>query len=190
MKNQIIILCGFSSSGKDTIAKIFETQHDYNFVVSTTTRPIRNGESDRNPYNFTNNDGFEKLISNNELIEYREYHTLVQNKPETWYYGVEKSEILPDKKYVVVLDIVGLLGFKEHFKDRVVSFFIDVDDQVRKHRCISRGDFDEFEWDRRLLDDKEKFTKEVINKEIDYVINGYDTTINIVETIIKTINRK
>lgn len=187
MNNQIIILCGFSSSGKDTIAKIFETQYNYNFVVSTTTRPIRNGESDRNPYNFINNDGFEKLISNNELIEYREYHTLVQNKPETWYYGVEKSEILSDKKYVVVLDIVGLLGFKEHFKDRVISFFIDVDDQVRKNRCILRGDFNEFEWNRRLSDDKEKFTKDVINKEIDYVIDGDNKTDKIVETIIQKI---
>ena len=44
---------------------------------------------------------FEKLINNNELIEYREYKA---SNGEIWYYGVEIKEIDKTKSYVAVLD--------------------------------------------------------------------------------------
>jgi len=75
----IITILGKSSSGKDTAARILEKDYGYNFVVSTTTRPIRDGESERNPYNFVSDSTFKDLIKDDELIEYREYNTTVSN---------------------------------------------------------------------------------------------------------------
>ena len=72
----IITILGKSSSGKDTAARILEKDYGYNFVVSTTTRPIRDGESERNPYNFVSDSTFKDLIKDDELIEYREYNTI------------------------------------------------------------------------------------------------------------------
>lgn len=172
MNNKIIIITGYSSSGKDTLSKMLEKECGYNFVISTTTRPIRPNESDRNPYNFITNEEFEKLIQNDEMVEYREYYTLLNNLPSKWYYGVEKKEIQTDKPYVVVLDITGLRGFKKYFSDKIISFFIYVNEETRKNRCILRGDFDETEWDRRLKDDNERFPLEIIQKEVDFVIDG------------------
>ena len=115
------------------------------------------------------------MLSNNEFIESRTYNTLVNNIPDIWYYGVSKESIdLSKHNYIVVLDILGLIQFKKHYKDNIISFFINVDEQTRKQRCINREDFDETEWNRRYLDDKEKFTEEVINREVDYVIENYD----------------
>lgn len=186
-KQKLIILTGKSSSGKDTLARMLEQKYGYSFVVSTTTRPMRPGESDKNPYNFVSDEKFKNLIKNNELIEYREYHTLVNNNPETWYYGVEKKEVNPNKSYVVVLDIVGLQGFKTEFADRIISLFINVSDEVRKNRCLNRGDFDEFEWNRRAEDDKIVFSDDVIKKEIDYVINGEQTIDEILNNVVEII---
>jgi guanylate kinase len=183
-KQKLIILTGKSSSGKDTLARMLEQKYGYNFIVSTTTRPMRPGESDKNPYNFVSDEKFQNLINNNELIEYREYHTLVNNNPETWYYGVEKKEVNPNKSYVVVLDIVGLQGFKANFEDKIVSLFINVSDEVRKNRCLSRGDFDEFEWNRRAEDDKIVFSEDVIKKEIDHVINGEQTIDEVLNNVV------
>ena len=178
--NKIIILAGFSCVGKDSIAEILNKEYGYNYTISTTTRPMRSYESQRNPYIFTTNEEFEKLIAENKLIEYRSYNTLVNNEPALWYYGIEKSELLDDKPYVTVVDIIGMRELKKQYPDRVHTFFIKVDNFTRKRRCKKRGDFDKTEWNRRLRDDKIKFPKNVINKEFDYVINNYniENTVN------------
>jgi guanylate kinase len=170
MNNEIIVLVGKSCAGKDTIARKLEKECGYNFVVSTTSRPIRPGESERNPYYFVSNDEFNNKINNDELIEYRSYQTSVNNIPATWYYGVEYKEIDDTKKYVVVLDIIGLKEFRKKFGNKVVAFFLWADDDIRKERCIKRGDYDESEWNRRKLDDEKVFSDEVIDKNIDFKI--------------------
>jgi len=187
----ILVLVGFSASGKDSVANRIANLYGYNFIVSTTTRPMRVGESQRNPYNFINNEEFQKLIDNDELVEYRSYDTLVNNIPATWFYGVENKEVDSTKNYVVVLDIVGLRGFRERFGNDVISFFLDTDDETRKERCINRGDFDLIEWNRRLLDDRARFTKEIIRNEMDYVILSYDIqeTTDKIMKIVKKIDK-
>ena len=185
MNNEIIVVCGFSNSGKDTVARIIQENFGYNFVVSTCTRPMRIGESQDEPYNFTNNELFEKLIESNSLIEHRAYETSVGGLEQKWYYGVENHAIKDGEKYVIVLDIIGLKGFKEAFGDRVVSFFLNSSEETRKERCISRGDFDETEWNRRLKDDKEKFTLSVINKEVDFAIESYVANKTVAEIMVE-----
>ncbi len=186
MNNKIIVIVGFSASGKDTISRILEKEHGFNFVVSTSTRPMREGESQRNPYKFVSKEHFLNLIETDNLIECREYKTTLNNIQDTWYYGVEKEEIGDDKQYVVVLDIDGLKDFKEHFNNRIISFFLYADENIRKERCIKRGDFDEHEWDRRLFDDKTRFTDDIINKEIEHIIYKLDKN-EIVEEILTKI---
>ena len=139
MYNKIIILVGKSSSGKDTAAKYLTEYVKSNFLVSTTSRPIRDGESDRNPYNFISSEKFKKLIANNKMVEYRTYNTILNGNPDVWFYGVEKKEIKKNKTYIGVLDVDGLVAFKKEFKERVVSFFISVPDQVRKERCLNQN---------------------------------------------------
>jgi len=175
MQNKIIVICGFSASGKDRISKYIANNYNYSEIISYTSRPMRINESEGNPYHFITRQQFEKMLSKNEFIECRTYNTLVNNIPDVWYYGVSKNSInLSKHNYIVVLDILGLMEFKKYYKDNIISFFINVDEQTRKERCINREDFNGVEWNRRYLDDKEKFTQDVINREVDYVIESYD----------------
>jgi guanylate kinase len=187
-KQKIIVLASGSCGGKDTLARLLEKEHGYNFIVSTTTRPMRPGESEKNPYNFITNKEFKKLIKNNKLIEYREYHTLLNNKPDIWYYGVENDEVDPEKSYVAVLDTVGLREFKSKFPDKVISIYLNATDEKRKQRCIDRGDFDETEWNRRLADDKIRFSDEVIKKEMQYVVNADKPSIEVLIDVVNIID--
>lgn len=187
--DKIVILLGKSAAGKDTVARMLEKMYGYRFVISTTTRPMRDGESEGEPYFFVQNKEFEELIQNNSLIEYRAYDTLVNKKPERWYYGVEKHQVNSNRKHIVVLDTVGLREFKEYFKNRVVSFFIDVPDKVREDRCVSRGDFDKTEWHRRLEDDNIRFSKGIILSEIDYSVDGDRPTVHIVSEILDILKK-
>ena len=165
----IYVILGKCCAGKDTTARELESQHSVNFVISTTTRPMRDGESGGNPYHFITNEEFECKISDNELIEYREYI----RDGEKWYYGVTKDQIEDSKCYVAVLDIVGLREFRKKFGDRVVATYIDVPEEERKRRCIERGDYDKKGWSLRKQSDDAMFKDEII-KEIGHVIYWND----------------
>ena len=155
-ENQIIVLCGKSSSGKDTLASYFKSQ-GYKFVISHTTRPMRENESEGNPYYFISDKEFKERLEHKEFIEYREYDTLVGGKPQKWFYGVHQSQIEDLHKYVLVVDLQGLSKIKSKFGNRVKAFYLDVPTPIRTERAMERGSFDEIEWNRRVQDDDNKF---------------------------------
>jgi len=175
LKNKLVILAGYSSSGKDTITKYISDNYNYKMVISHTSRPMRPSESENNPYHFISRKQFEDMIAQEEFIECRKYNTLVNNVPDVWYYGLHCESInLSKHNYIVVLDILGLIELKKHFKDNIVSFFIDVNEPTRKQRAINRDGFDQIEWNRRKLDDEEQFTFDIVNQEVDYIVKNYD----------------
>lgn len=169
--NQIVVLAGFSGAGKDTFAEILK-EEGYNFIVSHSTRPMREGESEGNPYWFVSKDEMLKMIENDELIEYRTYNTLVDGVSDVWYYAAHKNSVEDDKPYVAVLDMLGLEEFIEVFGDRVLGINIYVPDDIREERAKLRGSFDKTEWDRRLEDDRKEFPQERINKSCRYRIEN------------------
>lgn len=172
--NKIIAICGFSGSGKDTIAKYISEHYDYEMVISTTSRPMREGEQEGNPYHFVSKEEFLDLIEADAIIEHRSYDTLLNNTPDTWYYGIEHDVIKLHINYVVVLDLWGLSQFKKHFNN-VVSFFIEVSNEERKSRAMQgRSDFDETEWNRRLADDQKRFTEKEISKHVNSRVPNLD----------------
>lgn len=183
MNNNIVVLCGYQGSGKDSLASLLQIQ-GYEFIISHTTRPMRCNETQGNPYHFISKEEF--LSTKDDFIEYRSYNTLVDNIPETWYYGVKKGAVKPDKKYVVVLDKQGLEDFKKEFGNRVKSFYIEVNDDIRKQRAIARGSFDETEFNRREIEDKKNFKgieTEFIVKNNEELIDSFKYMLNVLKYI-------
>ena len=164
--NIILAIVGFSSAGKDTLAKYAHDNLGYNFVVSHSTRPMRAGESQGNPYYFINDNEMCSLFVQNKLIEAREYDSVYGK----WFYAVSKDEIEDSKKYVVVVDFSGFQSLKKHFGDRVKSVFIDCSEPERRKRAQLRGDFNLDEWNRRYEDDNAKFPKELIKNHMDWIL--------------------
>lgn len=176
MNNKIIVICGFSGAGKDLIVKQISDNYPYKRIISTTSRPMRPNEAEGDAYNFVTRDEFEDMIREGRFIEFRIYDTLVNNIPDTWYYGVHKKDVdIENSSYIVVLDVLGLKEFKEVYGDKIISFFIDVDEDLRKSRASkSRVDFDITEWERRCADDVSMFPPSVIAEEVDYIVENYD----------------
>ena len=176
--NKIIVISGFSGAGKDTIAKAIHELHGHNFVISHSTRPMRLNESQGDPYYFISDNEMCTMSFNKELIEGRCYNTIDGN----WFYAVHKDQIHEDKKYVVVLDILGYQEFVKHFGDRVFGIFIDVDEETRRLRAFNqRLDFDMDEWNRRYADDMEIFKNYSVNSEYNHVIKNIDFNITVNE---------
>ena len=86
-KGILIVLSGFSGSGKGTIMKELMKKYSdqYALSISATTRSPRPGETDGVEYFFRTKEQFEKMIADDELIEYAKY---VDN-----YYGTPKAYV-------------------------------------------------------------------------------------------------
>lgn len=170
--NFIVALTGMSSSGKDSIGRVLANQYGYNYVVSTTTRPIRSNEKNHVDYHFVSDEDFQQLINNEELIEYRYYDTIEDGNPTRWHYGIEEKEIDLDKgNYCVVVDLVGLADLEREFGDRVISFYIDVPYEIRRLRAIARDRyFENDEFLRRCEDDDIKFAG--VDDIVDVVVSN------------------
>ena len=100
IKGQLIVLSGPSGVGKSTvIAELFSQRSNIYFSVSYTTRQPRVGEQDGVNYNFVSREEFERMIADDELLEYAEY---VDN-----YYGTSIKLIREklDAGIDVLLDI-------------------------------------------------------------------------------------
>ena len=102
----LIVVSGFSGSGKGTLMKELLKQYDnYALSVSATTRTPRPGEVDGREYFFHEIEEFEKMIAKDELIEYAKY---VEN-----YYGTPRAyveeQLEAGKDVILEIEIQGAL---------------------------------------------------------------------------------
>ena len=120
-KGILIVVSGFSGSGKGTIMKELLKQYDnYALSISATTRNPRPGEKDGREYFFKTVEDFEKMIAKEELIEYARY---VDN-----YYGTPRAyveeQLDAGKDVILEIEIQGALKVKEKFPDTLLLFAI------------------------------------------------------------------
>ena len=157
---KIFALLGYSSVGKDTILKqVLKDMDDVKPIISTTTRPMRKGETEGVEYYFI--DDTEFFRRGTDFVEQRIYHTKVKEngveKEATWRYGIERAELEKDDYLIVIVDSVGYKELKNYVgNNKIVPIFISAPQEELKARALARGDL-EAEVDRRLKDDYERF---------------------------------
>ena len=136
-KGILIVVSGFSGSGKGTLMKELLSRYPdtYALSVSATTRRPRDGEQDGREYFFITEDEFEKMIPKEELIEYARY---VKN-----YYGTPKEYVRKQldagKDVILEIEIQGALKVKEAFPDTLLLFVTPPNAEELKKRLVGRG---------------------------------------------------
>ena len=157
---KILALLGYRGVGKDTILKqVLKDMDDVKPIISTTTRPMRKGETEGVEYYFI--DDTEFFRRGTDFVEQRIYHTKVKEngveKEATWRYGIERAELEKDDYLIVIVDSVGYKELKNYVgNNKIVPIFISAPQEELKARALARGDL-EAEVDRRLKDDYERF---------------------------------
>ena len=135
-KGSLIVLSGFSGAGKGTVMKrLLEKYDNYALSVSATTRKPRQGEQDGREYFFKETEEFEKMIAQDELIEYARY---VDN-----YYGTPRAYVeeqrMAGKDVILEIEIQGALKVKEKFPDTLLIFITPPSAEELRNRLIGRG---------------------------------------------------
>lgn len=128
MKNELrrqplnIIFSAPSGVGKSTIINSILTQLSDNLIFSTsvTSRAKRINEIDGSHYNFVSYEQFQKLIDNDQLIEYAEIYGN--------YYGTSLLNIQQHlaNNFSIIFDInwQGAQKIKQHYPNNTISIFI------------------------------------------------------------------
>ena len=161
---KIFLLMGKSSSGKDTIYRELMRKKDMRLkkVVSYTTRPMREGETDGVQYLFKNEEEYRQLKEDNKIIEERAYNT----KCGVWrYFTADDGQIdLSDGDYLIIGTLESYCYIRDYFgKENVVPVYIDTNARTRLERAMYREDKQENprydEMCRRFLADEEDFSE-------------------------------
>ena len=128
----LIVISGFSGSGKGTIMKelIRRYPEKYALSISATTRQPREGEQDGREYFFKTKEEFLSMIEHNELLEHAQY---VGN-----YYGTPKAYVqqqLQAHKHVILeIEIQGALKIKEQFPQTLLLFVTPPSAEILKEQ--------------------------------------------------------
>ena len=135
-KGVLVVVSGFSGSGKGTIMKrLLEKYDNYGLSISATTRQPREGETHGKEYFFQTTEEFEEMIKQGQLIEYAQY---VGN-----YYGTPKAYVEEQrnrgKDVILEIEIQGAMKIKEQYPDTVLLFVTPPSAEELKRRLVGRG---------------------------------------------------
>lgn len=138
MERKIVTVTGISCSGKSFLAS-YANENDTPFkeAVSTTTRPMRNGEIDGVHYNFVTKEQFITMENNNELLE--------KNNFSGNFYGLSvhgmNQVYAKGKTPMVVIDPNGARNLRircESLGIQTLNVFIDCPLEISIQRWIER----------------------------------------------------
>ena len=149
----IIVLVGKTASGKTTVANELCKNHGYKRIITYTTRPMRENEVQDVDYHFISDEQFNKMVENNEFIEYKRYNTA----HGVWSYGsgITSEQELSDDYYVIVLTPQGLRDLSKKMS-RYIAFYLNVSFESQLERLKKRGD-EEQQIIKRLINDAKDF---------------------------------
>lgn len=131
------MLSGPSGVGKGTVRKALFNQEDirFQYSVSATTRNPREGEVNGVDYFFKTREEFERMIANNELLEWAEF---VGN-----YYGTPiayvEQTLQQGKDVFLEIEVQGALQVKKAFPEGVFIFLAPPSLSELKSRIVGRG---------------------------------------------------
>lgn len=172
----LYVVIGQTLAGKDTLVRDLVTSTGIKKILTTTDRPIRNGEREGIDYNFVNIGE----LKSNKYFGVREFFTAYRKEP--YCYGMNKDDFKLDGDSIIILDPLGVRALKDNIGSKdTVTIYLDISEDTIKRRALERGDSLE-EVQRRLDDDKPLFHN--ANVYCDIVLNEDDDISSILYNVI------
>ncbi|MCM1569427.1 MAG: guanylate kinase [Roseburia sp.] len=135
-KGILIVISGFSGSGKGTLMKkLIQTYDNYALSISMTTREPRAGEQNGVEYFFSDRQQFEEKISQDGFIEYAEYCGNYYGTPRAYV----EEQLTAGRDVILEIEIQGALQVKKKFPESLLLFVTPPDAAELERRLRGRG---------------------------------------------------
>ena len=165
----MIVFSSPSGAGKTTLVKLISKNKNHFVSVSHTTRTPRSNEINGDDYFFINKDQFQKLINDNEFLEYAK---VFDN-----YYGTSKKNIISklDEGKNIIFDIdwqgtEQIIERKLRYK-LITIFILPPSKKVLRERLSNRDMKDKLIVEERM----KQFSKDLLHwKNYNYVVINDD----------------
>ncbi len=146
-RGQLVVVSGPSGVGKGTVVqRLLERLPDAEASVSFTTRPPRPGEVEGVDYHFVDEETFDGLIAEGELLEWASVHRARYGTPRSWV-----EERLADGIDVLLeIDVQGALQVRRKIDDALLIFLAPPSREELARRLRRRGTESPDERERRL----------------------------------------
>lgn len=168
----LIVVSGPAGSGKGSVLnRVFEKSQDFVYSVSATTRDPRPGEVDGVQYHFKTKEEFERLISEDAVVE----HTFYCGN----YYGTLRPVIEKDlqegKNVILEIEVDGAMQIKKKFPEAVLILVVPPNFTTLEARLRGRGTNTEADIKNRLARSREELA---IFDKYDYLIINRDNMLD------------
>ena len=134
-KGILVVLSGFSGSGKGTLVKrLLEEYDNYALSISMTTRMPRPGEEHGKSYFFVTKEEFQNTINRDGLLEYAQYCDNFYGTPKAYV----EEQLANGKDVILEIEVQGALQIKEKFPKTLLLFVTPPSAQILKERLSGR----------------------------------------------------
>lgn len=168
--SHLVVLAGPTAVGKGSVSGyIRENYPEVHFSVSATTRPARPGEQHGVHYYFVSDAEFDRMIGDNELLEWATVHN-------SYRYGTPRPPIdaaLAEGRSVLLeIDLQGARAVRSVMPEARLIFLLPPSWDELVRRLIGRGTETPAEQQRRLetarveLAAQDEFDFKVVNHEV------------------------
>ncbi|MGZ3774834.1 MAG: guanylate kinase [Pseudobdellovibrionaceae bacterium] len=135
MKTRLIIVAAPSGAGKSSfVERICKEDPRLLDIITFTTRSMRKGECEGNPYHFISSEDFQLKIKEGFFVEWAQVHTS--------YYGTSYQSIEDAWKNgrcgIMDIDIQGVVTFKSKFADAKTIFILPPSIDELRRRIAKR----------------------------------------------------
>jgi guanylate kinase len=178
----LIVISGPSGVGKDSVVSEMQSRGlPFHFVVTATTRPIREGEVHGLDYYFITKEEFAEMIDEDALLEY----AFVYND----YKGIPKSQVRTalnsGQDVVMRLDVQGAATIRELYPEALLIFLTTDTEEELVKRLRDRKTESQAELKLRIATARKEMQRV---DEFDYVVvnrdEQLDQTVDSIEAII------
>ena len=168
--SRLTVLAGPTAVGKGTLTAWVREQHPEIWIsVSATTRRRRLGEKDGVHYHFVSEDEFDRMIADDEFLEWAVVHRGAR-------YGTPRrpvEEALAEGRPALLeIDLQGARQVRERMPEALFVFLAPPSWEELVRRLVGRGTEDEAERELRLETAKQELAAEpefdvkVVNRQI------------------------
>lgn len=160
----LFVLSAPSGTGKDTVISALRTRGlDFHVVASVTTRAPRAGESEGNPYHFISKEAFDRMIAQNELLEYANVHGNWYGQPMQPI----RDNLRAGRDVLLKIDVQGAATVRKKVPGAIYIFLVPGSVEELVERLTQRQTETEAERLRRLADAHKELAQ---RDHYDYVV--------------------